>query len=132
MFFSADFQTFAELCSSGKSGSFFYFTMNNCFLLKTIPRHEFKLMKTILKNYHTHITDNPETLISKCYGIHKVIFHSSKYKSNKKIYFCVQDNVFRTPLKIDLRYDLKGSLYGRRTIDPALGYNADRTIALKD
>ena len=27
---------------------------------------------------------------------------------------------------------MKGSLYGRRTIDPTLGYNADRTIALKD
>lgn len=106
--------------------------MNGCFLLKTIPRHEFKLMKRILKAYHIHITNNPETLVSKCFGIHKVIFHQSKYKKSKKIYFCVQDNVFNTPLKIDLRYDLKGSLYGRRTIDPTLGYNADRTIALKD
>jgi hypothetical protein len=27
---------------------------------------------------------------------------------------------------------LKGSLYGRRTIDPNLGYHQDRTVALKD
>ena len=42
------------------------------------------------------------------------------------------DNVFNTGLKVDLRYDLKGSLYGRRTIDPKLGYHVDRTVALKD
>jgi len=38
---------------------------------------------------------------------------------SNKSYFCIMDNVFCTKKKIDFRYDLKGSTYGRRTItDP--------------
>ena len=53
--FNANFDTFTELFSTGKSGSFFYYTQNSCFVLKTIPREEFKLMKRILRNYHRHL-----------------------------------------------------------------------------
>ena len=42
------------------------------------------------------------------------------------------NNVFQTAKKIDVRYDLKGSTYGRRTIKLDEGYTVDRTIALKD
>lgn len=41
------------------------------------------------------------------------------------------DNVFCTQRKIDIRYDLKGSTYGRRTIQDPNG-KFDHTIALKD
>jgi 1-phosphatidylinositol-4-phosphate 5-kinase len=33
-----------ELCSSGKSGSFFYYTSDGNFMLKTIRKDEFKMM----------------------------------------------------------------------------------------
>jgi len=45
-----------------------------------------------------------------------------------KSYFCIMDNVFCTKKKIDLRFDLKGSTYGRRTIAEKF----DPTTALKD
>lgn len=129
--FSANFQTLAELCSSGKSGSFFYFTQDSKFVLKTIPREEFKFMKKILRPYHEYLTQrNPDTLMSKIYGIHKVIFHRKLGNLRKKYYFCIMDNLFNTRHKIDLRYDLKGSTYGRKTIND--GGVVDRTIALKD
>lgn len=125
--FNANFRTLAELCSSGKSGSFFYYTQDSKFVLKTIPRSEFKFMKAILKNYHEYLTvRNHESLISKVLGIHKVIFYRKKHKMSRKIYFCIMDNVFSTQRKIDHRYDLKGSTYGRST------QQVDRTIALKD
>lgn len=90
-------------------------------------------MKRILPEYHDFLTQkNPESFISKVYGIHKVIFYRKKTKTNKKIYFCIMNNVFHTSLKIDLRYDLKGSTYGRRTITDKSGVKVDRTIALKD
>jgi len=90
-------------------------------------------MKRILPNYHDFLTQtNPESFISKVYGIHKVIFYRKKTKLNKKIYFCIMNNVFHTSLKIDLRYDLKGSTYGRKTITDKGGVMIDRTIALKD
>lgn len=71
-------------------------------------------------------------MISKVYGIHKVIFYRKKQKMSKKIYFCIMDNVFATKHKIDLRYDLKGSTFGRRTIKDKTGIKVDRTVALKD
>jgi 1-phosphatidylinositol-4-phosphate 5-kinase len=46
----------------------------------------------------------------------------------KKLYFCIMNNVFCTPLKIDTRYDLKGSKQGRITLNP----EEDTTVALKD
>lgn len=131
--FNANFQTLAELCSSGKSGSFFYYTQDGRFVLKTIPRQEFKFMKRILPQYHDYLTQtNPESMISRVYGIHKVIFYRKKAQLSKKIYFCIMNNVFHTSLKIDLRYDLKGSTFGRRTLIDKSGKPVDRTIALKD
>ena len=108
--FNANFKSLTELCSSGKSGSFFYYTSDGKFMLKTIRKDEFKLMKYILKDYYDHVTvENQDSLISRIYGLHKVIFYRKKHKMAKKIYFCVMNNVFCTHLKIDYRYDLKGS-----------------------
>lgn len=117
--FNANFKTLTELCSTGKSGSFFYYTTDGKFMLKTIRKDEFKLMKSILKSYYDHLTiENPDSLISRIYGLHKVIFYRKKNKMQKKIYFCIMNNIFCTPLKIDSRYDLKGSLQGRKTAFP--------------
>jgi 1-phosphatidylinositol-4-phosphate 5-kinase len=97
-------------------------------MLKTIRRDEFKLMKKMLSAYYDHLTvTNPDSLISKIYGLHKVIFYRKKHKMQKKLYFCIMNNVFNTGVKIDYRYDLKGSTLGRTTES-----NADSTIALKD
>ena len=41
------------------------------------------------------------------------------------------NNIFCTHLKIDYRYDLKGSTQGRLTVRPE-GQEIDKTIALKD
>ena len=46
-----------------------------------------------------------------------------------KSYFCIMDNVFCTKRKIDYRFDLKGSTFGRRTI---VDGKFDQTVALKD
>jgi len=117
--FNANFKSLSELCSSGKSGSFFYYTNDGNFMLKTIRKDEFKLMKRMLHKYYDHLTEtNPDTMISRIYGLHKVIFYRKKHKMQKKIYFCIMNNVFNTPLKIDYRYDLKGSTLGRKTVIP--------------
>lgn len=49
----------------------------------------------------------------------------------KKVYFTIMNNVFHTHMKIDKRYDLKGSTQGRETILKE-GELYDSTIALKD
>jgi len=70
-------------------------------------------------------------MISRIYGLHKVIFYRKKHKMHKKLYFCIMNNAFNTTKKIDYRYDLKGSTQGRRTTFTA-GKEPDSTIALKD
>jgi len=55
----------SELTSTGKSGSFFYYSADGKYTLKTISREEFHFLRKILKNYYTHIIDNPHTLIIK-------------------------------------------------------------------
>lgn len=89
-------------------------------------------MKTMLRDYYDHLTEsNVDSLISRIYGLHKVIFYRKKHKMQKKIYFCIMNNVFCTPNKIDYRYDLKGSTQGRYTkFDDSKP--RDNTIALKD
>ena len=91
------------------------------------------MMKNMLKNYHEYLTiRNTDSMISRVFGLHKIIFYRKRGKMAKKIYFCVMNNVFQTTKKIDLRYDLKGSTYGRQTIKDKAGIKADRTVALKD
>jgi len=43
-----DYIALAELFSSGKSGSFFYYTSDGKFLLKTISKSEFKFLQRLL------------------------------------------------------------------------------------
>ena len=50
-------------------------------MLKTIHRDEFKTMKDMLKQYYDHLTyKNPESLVTRIYGLHKVIFYRKKGK----------------------------------------------------
>ena len=104
--FNANFKTLRELCSSGKSGSFFYYTSDGNFMLKTIRRDEFKIMKGMLRAYYEHITDeNPDSLISRIYGLHKVIFYRKKHKMQKKIAYLktIDEDALRKLIqKIDL------------------------------
>ncbi len=55
----------SELTSTGKSGSFFYYSADGKYTLKTISRTEFHFLKKVLKNYYTHLIENPHTLIIK-------------------------------------------------------------------
>ena len=80
--FNANFKSLTEQCSTGKSGSFFYYTNDGKFMLKTIRKDEFKLMKSILRTYYDHLTDyNQDSLISRIFGLHKVIFYRKKNKT---------------------------------------------------
>jgi hypothetical protein len=52
-------------------------------------------MKSMLKNYHEFLTNkNPDSMISKVFGIHKVIFYKKKHQQSYKSYFCIMNNVF--------------------------------------
>lgn len=77
-------------------------------MLKTISKAEFFFLRKIIKPYYQHIMNQPNTLLAKIFGLHKMKLYKSKTKV-QKIYFLIMANLFSTPLEIDIRYDLKGS-----------------------
>ncbi|PWN93041.1 SAICAR synthase-like protein [Acaromyces ingoldii] len=98
----------SELGSPGKSGSFFYFSRDYRFIIKTIRHGEHKFLRSILKDYHEHVKANPHTLLSRFYGLHRV-----KLPRGKKIHFVIMNNLFPPHRDIHETYDLKGSAVGR-------------------
>lgn len=110
----------SELNSPGKSGSFFYYSPDNKYIIKTIRRAEHKHLRTHLKEYYEHCEGNPETLLSQFYGLYRMKLPISLKFTNppksRRIYFIVMNNVF--PIHIDQSFDLKGSLLGRITNVP--------------
>lgn len=101
----------SELGSPGKSGSFFYYSRDFRFIIKTIHHSEHKQLRRILKDYYNHVRDNPNTLISQFYGLHRLKVHGGM----KKVHFIVMNNLFPPHRDIHLKYDLKGSTWGRYT-----------------
>ena len=105
---------FEELCSTGKSGSLFYYTRDGKFIVKTIKKDEYKLIKLTLPEYYKHLKANPLSLLPKFLGCYVL---TRKFKKKRtKIYFIVMLNVFATSKHIHIRYDLKGSRIGRSVL----------------
>ena len=55
------------------------------------------------------------SLIIKFFGLHKIQIRMKKSTKVETVYIVIMGNVFHTTKKINERYDLKGSTYGRST-----------------
>lgn len=121
----------SELGSPGKSGSIFYYSRDYRFIIKTIHHSEHKQLRRILPDYYEHVKQFPNTLISQFYGLHRVKMPFSK-KGTKKVHFLVMNNLFPPHRKIHLKYDLKGSTYGRKFQVPTSLMSDLSTHTLKD
>ncbi|GJE99794.1 phosphatidylinositol phosphate kinase-like protein [Phanerochaete sordida] len=108
----------SELGSPGKSGSFFYFSRDYRFIIKTIHHNEHKFLRRILKQYHEHVKSNPHTLLSRFYGLHRV-----KLPRGRKIHFVIMNNLFPPHKDVHETYDLKGSTVGREYPEEKLEHN---------
>ncbi len=117
-----------EICSSGKSGSFFYYSYDSKYLMKTIPESEFNKFREMLQDYYLFMYEHPKTLLQRFFGLYMCIFNDIK------MHFVVMNNVFNTPLHIHYKYDLKGSTYKRLSRkSQEINYdNYDFDIAMKD
>lgn len=113
----------SELGSPGKSGSFFYFSRDYKYIIKTIHHAEHKLLRRILRDYYQHVTENPNTLISQFYGLHRV-----KIPYGRKIHFVVMNNLFPPHRDIHQTFDLKGSTIGRDFKEEDLATNPRATL----
>ncbi|KAL2231427.1 UNVERIFIED_CONTAM: Phosphatidylinositol 4-phosphate 5-kinase 8 [Sesamum indicum] len=112
-----------ELCSPGKSGSLFYLSHDDRFVIKTLKKSELKVLLKMLPNYYSHVKAHDNTLITKFFGAHRIAL-----RHGKKVRFVVMGNMFCTELRIHRRYDLKGSSHGRFTNKDEI----DESTTLKD
>lgn len=103
-----------ELCSTGSSGSLFYYTRDGKFILKTISREEYHTIKNILPAYYKHLMVYPNTLLPKYLGCYKLI--KKVKKKMTFVYFIIMMNIFATTNEIHLRFDIKGSKIGRQVL----------------
>ncbi|CAH9113894.1 unnamed protein product [Cuscuta epithymum] len=112
-----------ELSSPGKSGSVFFLSQDDRFMIKTLRKSEVKVLLRMLPKYHLHVQSYENTLITKFFGLHRV-----KPLSGQKFRFVVMGNMFCTELRIHRRFDLKGSSLGRS----ADKVEIDESTILKD
>ncbi|KAI3522875.1 hypothetical protein L1887_00927 [Cichorium endivia] len=112
-----------ELSSPGKSGSVFFLSQDDRFMIKTLRKSEVQVLLRMLPDYHRHVRTYENTLITKFFGLHRI-----KPSSGQKFRFVVMGNMFCTELRIHRRFDLKGSSLGRS----ADNVEIDENTILKD
>uniref|UniRef100_A0A7N0ZW90 Phosphatidylinositol 4-phosphate 5-kinase n=1 Tax=Kalanchoe fedtschenkoi TaxID=63787 RepID=A0A7N0ZW90_KALFE len=114
-----------ELSSPGKSGSLFYLTQDDRYMIKTVKKSEVKVLIRMLPSYCKHMSKYENSLVTKFYGVHCV-----KPVGGQKMRFTVMGNLFCSDYPIHRRFDLKGSSHGRTT--DKRENEIDETTTLKD
>ncbi|KAL8172194.1 hypothetical protein V2J09_023998 [Rumex salicifolius] len=113
-----------ELSSPGKSGSFFYLSNDDRYMIKTIKKAEVKVLIRMLSPYYAHVRSYENTLVTKFFGLHCVRLTGVQ----KKVRFIVMGNLMCTEYTIHRRFDLKGSSLGRSTDKPEEELDASTTL----
>ncbi|BFZ14095.1 hypothetical protein BsWGS_17133 [Bradybaena similaris] len=97
-----------ELSNPGASGSIFYLTQDDEFIIKTVQHKEAEFLQTLLPGYFLNISQNKRTLLPKFYGLF------CYQCGGKNIRFTVMNNLLPSTVKLHERYDMKGSTYKRK------------------
>ncbi|CAF0983881.1 unnamed protein product [Adineta steineri] len=100
-----------ELPNPGASGSIFYLTSDDTYIIKTVSKKEARFLLSLLPGYYMNLTQNPFTLLPKFFGLY------CYQSSNKNIRFVIMNNLVPTNVKLHEKYDLKGSIYKRKASD---------------
>lgn len=97
-----------ELSNPGASGSIFYLTEDDEFIMKTVQHKEGEFLQKLLPGYYMNLNQNPRTLLPKFFGLYC-------YQCNSKnIRLCAMNNLLPSDITMHQKYDLKGSTYKRK------------------
>jgi 1-phosphatidylinositol-4-phosphate 5-kinase len=96
---------YIEFASNSKSGSFFFYSHDGKFMIKTQSKSESKFLRRILAHYYNYVMMFPGTYITRFYGMHRIKMPHVR----KKIHFVVMQSVFYGDNEIHEMYDLKVS-----------------------
>ena len=91
-----------EISTTGTDGSFFFYSHDIRFVVKTISTEEQHQMTVMLPTYYRYLKRYPRSFLNRILGMYTV----------REQVFIVQLNVFTGDLPHEV-YDLKGSSYGR-------------------
>ena len=58
--------------ASGKSGSAFFLSDDDRFLIKTVQQEEMRLLLELIPKYYRHVEENSGTLLTRFHGLHMV------------------------------------------------------------
>ncbi|XP_033831185.1 phosphatidylinositol 4-phosphate 5-kinase type-1 alpha-like [Periophthalmus magnuspinnatus] len=97
-----------ELSNPGASGSLFYLSRDDEFIIKTVQHKEAEFLQKLLPGYFMNLNQNKRTLLPKFYGLYCV------QSGGKNIRIVVMNNLLPSTVKMHQKYDLKGSTYKRR------------------
>ena len=94
---------------SGSSGSFFFFSKDNKFLIKTINKQEKDIFLSMIDSYIEHIRNN-QSVLARIYGILTI-----KTQDFKGIHIIIMQNTsyIYSQKSFKFSFDLKGSLVNR-------------------
>ncbi|CAG0916506.1 unnamed protein product [Notodromas monacha] len=97
-----------ELSNAGASGSIFYLTIDDEFIVKTVQHKEAEFLQKLLPGYYMNLNQNPRTLLPKFFGLYC-------YQCNSKnVRLIVMNNLLPSSIRYHQKYDLKGSTYKRK------------------
>ncbi|XP_070536770.1 phosphatidylinositol 4-phosphate 5-kinase type-1 alpha-like isoform X3 [Ptychodera flava] len=97
-----------ELSNPGASGSVFYLTSDDEFIVKTVQHKEADFLQKLLPGYYMNLNQNPRTLLPKFYGLY------CYQCGGKNIRLVVMNNLLPSNIKMHQKFDMKGSTYKRR------------------
>lgn len=97
-----------ELTNPGASGSIFYLTDDDEFIIKTVQHKEGEFLQKLLPGYYMNLNQNPRTLLPKFFGLYCFQCNS------KNVRLIVMNNLLPSYVRMHLKYDLKGSTYKRK------------------
>jgi 1-phosphatidylinositol-4-phosphate 5-kinase len=101
-------QVFKAKESAGKSGSFFFFSFDKQFLLKTMNDHEMEVFTNCLPEYYEHLLKYPDSLVARIYGVFTV-----RMEELVPVHILLMSNAAQAGKSIDYVFDLKGSEINR-------------------
>ena len=102
---------FIQFISNAKSGQFLFYSSDGKYMIKTITTTESKFLRRILPHYFRHCVENPNTTLSRFFGMYRV----KMYHLERRVKFIIMNSVFDTDKYLHSFFDLKGSSLGRES-----------------
>jgi 1-phosphatidylinositol-4-phosphate 5-kinase len=96
---------------AGASGSFFFFSSDNRFIIKTLLKNEKDILLGLLNPFIQHLVEhNGASMIAKIFGVFTI-----RTKMYAPLDFVIMENIARltNPVHDKITFDLKGSTVGR-------------------